>query len=410
MFPTLNSWECTHSAREVTLKVCNFFSDRSHRRSPNSHGNRNRSLVNWLFPGFLLIVSGAMSANAQVASVTLQSPGLSGNGTTRLTSPIHVQATAEDLDPITGFVVYVDNQNVYRNFSSTVDAWIPIPRGPHMLYVKAWDSHSVGSTATYRVNVTGFSPPTPPVNAQRIVNIEANQWTVDNDPGVGGKCNTGKLGSFFSMSDPNTQNVPDVGQHFVLDSQCYYDDTLFYWKYDQDPAQIAAATNFLWDFSFYIPTTTQANSVQALEFDLFQALPFQDGVHEFMFGSQCNYPINQWDFWLPQGSGLTWVHSGIPCRFSTGKWHHATYFLQRVTSNGYQETPQTFGPSTDKNTNVRFGTLTIDGQTVYLGGLAWSTIPRPAWGTVLGVQHQLDSTVPGVVLDEYSDRESVTAW
>jgi hypothetical protein len=120
---------------------------------------------------------------------------------------------------------------------------------------------------------------------------------------------------------------------------------------------------------------------------------------------------NQWQFWLPEGTRLTWVNSGItPCRFTTGQWHHAVYFLQRVTPSGYQKIPETFGSASDSNSSLRFGTLTVDGQTSYLGGLSWSTIPTPAWGQVFGVQHQLDSSIPGVLLEEYSNRESVTAW
>jgi hypothetical protein len=376
-----------------------------------SNSERSHNFLSSLFLSVVVILGVGMTfAHAEVTAVTLQSPGLSQSGTTNLTSPIHVQATAEDLEAITGYVVYVDNQNVYRNFSTTTDAWITLPAGAHTLYVKAWDAQSSLSTATYQINITGFSAPTPPVNALRIFGIDNNQWTVDNNPGVGGRCNTGSLGSFRSASDPNTENASENGLHFVLNSECAYDDSLFYWKYNENPTQIGDQTNFLWDFWFYIPSKTQTNTVQAFEFDLFQAIPFSDGVREFMFGSQCNYPINQWDFWLPSKNYLTWVHSGIPCRFSTGKWHHATYFLQRVTSSGYQEIPETFGPTADKNTSLRFGTLTIDGQTTYLGGVSWSTITKPAWGTVLGLQHQLDSAVPGVILDEYSDRESLTSW
>ena len=117
------------------------------------------------------------------------------------------------------------------------------------------------------------------------------------------------------------------------------------------------------------------------------------------------------DFWLPSGSRLTWVSSNLsPCRFSTGSWHHAVYFLQRVTSAGYQQIPLTFSPTTDTNSYLRFGTLTIDGQTMYLGGLAFSTVPQPEWGPVMGVQHQLDTSVAGVTIEEYSNRESLTTW
>jgi hypothetical protein len=195
-----------------------------------------------------------------------------------------------------------------------------------------------------------------------------------------------------------------------MNGTCQYDDSLFYWK-ATDPQSLESATNYLWEFWFYIPNSTQSNNVQAMEFDMFQTVPLSDGVHEFMFGSQCNYAKNAWDFWVPNGSRLTWVTSTVsPCRFSTGAWHHAVYFFQRVTSAGYQQIPLTFSPSADTNSYLRFGTLTIDGQTMYLGGLAWSTIPKPAWGAVVGVQHQLDTSVAGVLIEQYANRESLTTW
>ncbi len=319
-------------------------------------------------------------------------------------------ATAEDLNPITGYVAYVDGVNVFRNFDTTMDAWIVLPAGQHSLYLKAWDAHSNYTTRTYQINIAGFAPPTPPVYAQRTSGIDGESWTVDNNPDVGGNCNNGSLGTFSSNSDPNTDNVPSPGIHFVVNGTCQYDDSLFYWK-APDPQSFESATNYLWEFWFYVPNTTQPKNVQATEFDLFQALTLSDGVHKFMFGSQCNYAKNAWDFWLPSGSRLTWVTSSLsPCRFSTGAWHHAVYFLQRVTYAGYQQIPLTFSPSTDTNSYLRFGTLTIDGQTMYMGGLAFSTIPKPAWGVVMGVQHQLDTAVSGVTIEEYSNRESVTTW
>ena len=366
---------------------------------------------------FLLIAALVLAfgnlLHAEVKSVSIQSPRMSVNQVVEVLSPIHLQATAEDGAPLTGFVVYVDNTNVYRNFSSSVDAWIVLPAGLHTLYVKAWDARSNLHTPTYQIKVTGFAPPSAPPHASRLLNIDNHPWTVDNNPGVGGDCNHGSLGTFPSGSDPNTVNVPSrdgKGQHLVLRSGCRYDDSLFYRKYEA-PSQFTSHTNFLWDFWIYIPTIVKPGTIQALEFDLFQAVPLSDGVHEFMFGSQCNFMTNQWQLWLPQGASLGWVDSGIsPCRFSTGEWHHLTYFLQRVTPSGHQEIPNSFGPSTDKNTSLRFGTLTVDGETVNLSGVAWSTIPMPSWTPVLGVQHQLDSAASGAIIDQYTDLESVTSW
>jgi hypothetical protein len=362
----------------------------------------------------LLLLFGGLTAQGEVGSVSMQSPNLVADGTSNLISPVHLQATAEDSEVVTGYVVYVDNVNVFRNFSPSLDAWIALPPGKHSLKVKAWDAHSNLGTQTFAIDVVGFAPPTPPVRAHRILNIDHGTWTVDNSPPVGGECNHGSIAPFANGADPNTSNLPAFdgnGQHFVLTSGCTYDDSLFYRKYSKDRARLAGHTNFLWDFWFYIPTSTRNTTIQALEHDLFQAVPLSDGVHEFMFGSQCNYITNQWQIWLPLGNNLTWVNAGVsPCRASTGTWHHATYFLQRVTSSGYQEIPKAFNPESDRNTSLRYGTLTIDGQTTYLGATAWSTIPKPAWSTVLGVQHQLDSAEAGVIIEEYVDGESLIAW
>jgi hypothetical protein len=364
-----------------------------------------------------LCICGSLAAHATVTLVTVQSPKLSTRSTVAVTTPVHFAATAESDLEITGYVVYVDHTNVYRNFSPSLDAWIILPPGgTHSVYITAWDSSgSHLSTATYAINVTGASPPTPPNLATRMADIDNpafSYWTVDNNNGVGGQCNHGSIGAFDQGADPNTMNSPDFdgkGQHFIVKSQCTYDDSLFYWKDPADPQSDHA--NFLWDFWFYIPTTTRSSTVQALEFDFFQAVPLSDGVHEFMFGSQCNYVSNQWQIWLPHDGGLTWVNAGLsPCQFSTGTWHHLTYFLQRVTASGYQEIPRQFDPTTDTNTSVRFGTLSIDGVTYYLGGLSYSTIPHPEWGATIGLQHQLDSSASGVTIEEFVDEESVATW
>ncbi len=81
-----------------------------------------------------------------------------------------------------------------------------------------------------------------------------------------------------------------------------------------------------------------------------------------------------------------------------------------MSASGYQKIPGRFQADSDTNNHLRFGTLTLDGETVYLGGVSGSTIPHPAWSPVLGIHHQLDSAVAGVTIEQYVTRESVTAW
>jgi hypothetical protein len=87
-----------------------------------------------------------------------------------------------------------------------------------------------------------------------------------------------------------------------------------------------------------------------------------------------------------------------------------SYFLQRVTASGYQKGRGSAQSPGDTNTHLRFGTLTLDGTTMYLGAVSNSTIPYPAWSPVLGVQHQLDTAAAGVTIEQYVSRETVTAW
>ena len=366
------------------------------------------------------LLCAGISAHATVSLVSIQSPGVSASRTSPVNSPVHFEATAESDLHVTGFVVYVDDKNVYQSMGSALDAWVILPPDTtHFVYVRAWDaSGSFLASPTYWVRVTGLVPPIPPASAVRITNLVRPPW-MHLLPGWlttrvmwAGSATTEASERFANSFDPNTRNAPDLadfGQHWLVNSQCQYDDSLFYWKHV--PGGIPESTNFLWDLWFYIPTTTDAATVQAIEFDLFQTVRFDDGVHEFMFGSQCHYRTNQWQLWLPQNGALAWVNTGLsPCQFQTGAWHHMTYFLQRVTASGYQKGPGGAQSAGDTNTYLRFGTLTLDGTTMYLGAVSNSTIPHPAWSPVLGVQHQLDTAAAGVTIEQYVTRETVTAW
>jgi hypothetical protein len=95
---------------------------------------------------FVLVfcICGSLGAHATVTAVSIQSPKLYSGGPTNVTTPVHFAATAEsDLD-VTGYVVYVDHINVYRNFSPSLDAWvIHPPHGTNSVYITAWDSSGI---------------------------------------------------------------------------------------------------------------------------------------------------------------------------------------------------------------------------------------------------------------------------
>jgi hypothetical protein len=187
-----------------------------------------------------------------------------------------------------------------------------------------------------------------------------------------------------------------------------------------------ARTNFLWDYWFYVPNSTSPANVQALESDMFIALPIGSAVYEFMFGTQCNYngtsPADYWEFAWPQDND--WSQTNFSCQppfgstksaFGLGQWHHATLFVQRVTTNNgsvppYQEIVNNPSSSNDPNTQGMYGTLTIDGYTTYLGYV--TNAETPNWSPVLGVQHQLDmpSSAGSNQIDEYVDHETLWTW
>jgi len=179
-----------------------------------------------------LCLCAGISAHATVTLVSVQSPGLSANRTNPVNSPVHFEATAESDLHVTGYVVYVDDKNVYQTMGSVLDAWVILPPDTtHFVYVRAWDaSGSYLASPTYRIRVTGLVPPNPPASSARITNLVApsldatSSWTVDNKSHVGGQCNHGSIGTFSNSFDPNTRNAPDLedfGQHWLVASECH---------------------------------------------------------------------------------------------------------------------------------------------------------------------------------------------
>jgi hypothetical protein len=298
-------------------------------------------------------------------------------------------ASAQDAagNPITGYVVYVNNNNVYRNYINTLDAWVVLNPGTYNFYIRAWDSTGAfGTSLTYTVTVSGTVIPTPPSNAVVFNNLDdATGWGSCGDVGCAG-------GGANATSFPMTQNVASPSRdgastEFQITGPAYAD--ALWWK------KVGAYNdkeNFLWEWWFYLPASS--TSAQALEFDAFQFAPVGSTLTEFMFGTECNYALGVWDGWNQQTG--SWVHTSFSCpKFSTGTWHHAILFVQRVGDNRDQ---------------VRYGNLTIDGVTTQWN-LTEPTAPTPAgWTANTGVQFQLDENSSGTSLQEWVDSVKLTIW
>ncbi|HEY0511773.1 MAG TPA: alkaline phosphatase family protein [Thermoanaerobaculia bacterium] len=86
--------------------------------------------------------------------VTVTSPALTGS----VSSPVHFTASAVDSagHRITGYIVYEDGKDQYRNYTSTFDAQVAVSGGSHTFTVRAWDSTGAfGTSAAFTMAVSG---------------------------------------------------------------------------------------------------------------------------------------------------------------------------------------------------------------------------------------------------------------
>lgn len=74
--------------------------------------------------------------------------------------PLHVIASAVSGRTITGMWVYLDNVGLYGNHSSSLDIYITVTAGTHVLQVKAWDytGHIISSSVTLNVAAGSIAP------------------------------------------------------------------------------------------------------------------------------------------------------------------------------------------------------------------------------------------------------------
>ncbi len=342
--------------------------------------------VKFIGKAFILFI-GLVSAQYSFASVSVsvQSPT---NGST-VGSPVTFMSSADSPNGISGWVIYVDDQNRYQvdNYSGSLTATVSISGGTHRVYIRAWDNTgafgtspaftiSVGSASTGGSSISS-SLPTPPSTAASFSNLDQSTGNWSDCSDCAGGTYTGNYWKAFWQSSPSL----DGSSLQLFNGGSAWADVLWIKKLGQQNW----ASNFLWDFYVYFDSTT-ASRLWSAEYDLWQSV----GGYEYMIGSQCVFGTGEWDTWN-QVTGR-WVKTSIPCpRFSPGTWHHIQWYMQRLSGNRY-----------------KYVTLVVDGKAydvnqTYSAG--WS-----GWDDSLGVQWQLDLDGSGADAHEWIDKAKLTIW
>lgn len=113
-----------------------------------------RRISKRIFIAFLLLAPAfaACTPGTQSPSVTVCQPAVNGI----VNTPAHIVAATTDSQTVIAVQVYVDNQLVQKVSASTIDTYVPLTLGNHLVTVQAWDN----TGATFKTNVpVAMMPP-----------------------------------------------------------------------------------------------------------------------------------------------------------------------------------------------------------------------------------------------------------
>ena len=338
-----------------------------------------------------LLIATLTLATASFAGVTVSSPAAGSTAG----SPVHFVASATSTHPITAMRIYVDNLSVYLVSASSLNTSVTMSAGTHSVVVQAWDSTGaffktpltlkVSSTAPTPTPTPAATPtpsptptglPAPPAGAVVKSNIDQMAgW--ESCTVCAGANAAGPTATYSMVENQASPSLDGLAAKFGISGTTPYSDALW-WK------QLGAAdtaTHLKYDVAFYI---TNPGVSQALEFDNNQS----NGVHKFIYGTQCNIKGNHWDVW--GNAAGNWISTGIACSAPTAfVWHHLTWEFQRTA------------------TNVIFVGFTYDGVTHYVNR------SYPARGSSvheMNVAFQMDGDFAMHAYSTWLDKVTLTYW
>jgi hypothetical protein len=321
-------------------------------------------------------------ATASFAGVTVSSPAAGSTSG----SPVLFVASATSPHPITAMRIYVDNISVYLVSASSLNTSVTMSTGTHNVVVQAWDSTGAVFKTPLSLTVSSTSPtptptptggfPAPPSTA--VVKSNTDQMAGWQSCTVCAGANAaGPVATYSMVENQASPSLDGASAKFSISGTTPYSDALW-WK------QLGAAdsaTHLKYDVDFYI---TNPGVAQALEFDNNQS----NGVHKFIYGTQCNIKGGHWDVW-GNASG-NWLTTGIACSAPTAfVWHHLTWEFQRTS------------------TNVIFVGFTYDGVTHYVNR---SYPARASTVHEMNVAFQMDGDFAMHAYSTWLDRVTLTYW
>lgn len=329
-----------------------------------------------------LLIATMTLATASFAGVTVSSPAPgSASG-----SPVHFVASATSAHPVTAIRIYVDNISVYLVSASKLDTLVTMSTGTHNVVVQAWDSTGAVFKTPLTLTVSGSTPaptptpapglPAPPSTAVVKANIDQMTGWASCTVCAGANAN-GPVATYSMVENQASPSLDSLAAKFSISGTTPYSDALW-WK------QLGAAdtaTHLKYDVAFYI---TNPGVSQALEFDNNQS----NGVHKFIYGTQCNIKGNHWDVW--GNAAGNWISTGIACSAPTAfVWHHLTWEFQRTA------------------TNVIFVGFTYDGVTHYVNR---SYPARASSVHEMNVAFQMDGDFAMHAYSTWLDKVTLTYW
>lgn len=338
---------------------------------------------------FLLAIGGIFVSMLPAFAVTVNVSNPLPYAT--VTSPVTVNASASSSKAITGWHIYVDNNNVYGgpNSATSVSPSLTMANGTHTVMVRAWDSTGAYGTNTFQVTVSGSSTPPPTTNNGPTAPSNAKVFSkIENMTGWGAcasaACSGTNGGVYWTNQNVTTPSLDGSSTEFYAGGKAYSD--MLHWK---NLGVNLGTKKFIYEVWFYVDNIS---TVGALEFDYLQVL----SGHKYNFSSQCDYFYGSvWDVW--NGTTKRWVQTNLKCpKFTPNTWHHFKLYGELDTTNG----------------RTHYLNFWVDGvDSVPNSTYAYQKAETTSWPNNSTVQIQQDlGKYPGNGVHQWVDKVTLYAW